>query len=243
MTQVVRADAETALTLGIASRCMSCRQGLDPFCFRRNVKESQTGRLAVAKELDQRPRLLYVAAGLGTLAGAVVWGLGWLVLRGQGVSTHYWDAVWALAAVSFLNSLVVPIPGITATLLLALSRFPLIGVVGCLGAAFGSTTGASILLGLGHTGREHLHRRATHSHWARRTLEWSKRLAKRWTYVGVTILLVPQFIPKLVTLYAAVLVKLKAVPFLAAVYVGVFLRNLLVLGTFALLPDWLWPWS
>ena len=73
-------------------------------------------------------------------------------------------------------------------------------------------------------------------------LEWSHKLAKRWTYAGVVVLLIPQFIPKLVVLYATVLAKLRAIPFLIAVFVGVFLRNLLVLGAFTLLPDGWWPW-
>jgi uncharacterized membrane protein YdjX (TVP38/TMEM64 family) len=161
------------------------------------------------------------------VGGALVWLAGWLMFRAAGNETGTWDALWALAGVSFLS-------GITATLLLVLSRYPLLGFFGCIGAAVGSAAGASLLLGLGHTGREILRHRATKSRWSRRTLEWSVRLAKRWTYVGITVLLVLQFIPKLVTLYAAVLVNLRTVPFLVAVLVGVFLRNLAVLGFFSL---------
>lgn len=190
------------------------------------------------RELDERPARLYAAGGIGLAIGALLWLAGWLFLRSAGLGTGHWNAVWALAGVSFANSVLVPIPGITATLLLALSPHPVLGLFGCLGAAGGSTTGAALLLGLGHTGRRALRKRATHSRWSRRTLEWSEKAAKRWTYAGVTVLLVPQFIPKLVVLYAAVLAKLRAVPFLACVLVGVFLRNLVVLLFFMFLPDW-----
>jgi membrane protein YqaA with SNARE-associated domain len=188
------------------------------------------------RRLDERPSRLYAAGGLGLAAGGLLWLAGWLFLRNAGWSTDHWNALWALAGVSFANSVIVPLPGITATLLYALSGEPILGLVGCLGAAAGSTVGAAVLLGLGHTGRQALRKRATHSAWSRKTLEWSGKAAKRWTYAGVAVLLVPQFIPKLVVLYAAVLAKLKAVPFLACVFVGVFLRNLLVLGAFTLLP-------
>ncbi|MHB1260994.1 MAG: hypothetical protein ACYC2H_04680 [Thermoplasmatota archaeon] len=197
--------------------------------------ETKVATLVEAGHLDERPRRLYAAAGLATTAGALVWLAGRLIASASGHSTESWDAVWTLAGVSFLSSVILPIPGITATLLLVLSRHPLLGTFGVLGAALGSTLGAALLLGLGHTGREVLRKRATHSRWSRRTLEWSKAMAKKWTYVGVAVLLVPQFIPKLVVLYAAVLAQLKAVPFLAAVFVGVFLRNLVVLGFFSLL--------
>jgi hypothetical protein len=182
------------------------------------------------------PRRLYGSAVVAVAAGACVWLAGLLLLQAGGHGTGTWNAIWALAGASLLSSLVLPVPGVTAALLLSLRRDVMLGTFAVLGAAFGSTVGAGILLALGHTGRAHLRRRATHSRWARTTLEWSTRLARRWTYAGVAALLVPQFIPKLVVLYAAVLVRLRAVPFLASVFVGVALRNLLVLGAFALLP-------
>ena len=191
-----------------------------------------------AANLDERPTRLYLAGGIGLAAGALAWLAGWLLMRSAGWDTKPWNSVWGLAGVSFASSVVVPIPGVTAALLLALSRDPLLGAFGCLGAAVGSAVGAAVLLGLGHTGREALRKRATKSKWKRKTLEWSEKAAKKWTYAGVAVLLVPQFIPKLVVLYAAVLAKLKAVPFLACVFAGVFVRNLLVLGAFSFLPDW-----
>ncbi len=65
---------------------------------------------------------------------------------------------------------------------------------------------------------------------ARRTLAWGNKLAKRWTYVGIGILLVPPFLPRLPVLYAAVLAHLKTVPFLGVVFAGTFVRNMLVLA-------------
>lgn len=200
-----------------------------------------TEEVLEAGDLDERPTRLYLVGAVGLVAGAILWLAGWLSLRAGGWGTDHWNALWALAAVSFASSVLIPIPGVTATLLLALSREPVLGIVGCLGAAAGSTAGAAVLLGLGHTGRQALRKHATHSKWSRKTLEWSRKAAKKWTYAGVTVLLVPQFIPKLVVLYAAVLAKLRAVPFLACVLVGVFLRNAAVLGAFILVPDWEWP--
>lgn len=200
------------------------------------MAEPLVERVADAGKLDERPRRLYWVTAIATAAGAILWIIGWLLLRSQGSDPQTWNAVWLLAGVSFLSSVLLPIPGITATLLLALSRHPLLGAFGVLGAALGSTLGAALLLGLGKEGRERLRKRATHSKWSRKTLGWSKALAQKWTYFGVAILLVPQFIPKLVVLYAAVLVELRAIPFLAACFVGVFLRNLAVLGFFSLFP-------
>ena len=189
---------------------------------------------SVPAEDPTERRRLYRACAYAMAAGAILWLSGWLALRGAGANTHNWDAVWALAAVSFLSSVLIPIPGVTAALLLALSRSPLLGTFAVLGAAFGSMLGAALLLALGKAGRDRLRRRATNSARARRTLEWSKKLETRWTYAGVVLLLIPQFIPKLVVLYAAVLVQLRTAPFLAAVFVGVFLRNLTVLAFFTL---------
>jgi membrane protein YqaA with SNARE-associated domain len=200
------------------------------------AEEPVTKRVVEAGKFDEEPRRLYWVTAVATAGGALLWFAGWLLLRLQGNDPEAWNAVWLLAGVSFLSSVILPIPGITATLLLALSRHPLLGTFGVLGAALGSTLGAALLLGLGKEGRERLRKRATHSKWSRKTLEWSKALAKKWTYFGVAVLLVPQFIPKLVVLYAAVLVELRAIPFLAACFVGVFFRNLAVLGFFSLFP-------
>lgn len=187
-----------------------------------------------AAKLDERPRRLYIVGGVAVAVGAVAWLLGRFLFVAQGVPVSYWDATWSLAGISFVNSVFVPVPGITAALLLSLSPRPVLGTIACLGAAAGSTSGAAVLLGLGHEGRRILRKRATHTAWARKTLAWSTRLATRWTYAAVVILLILQFIPKLVTLYAAILVHLRAIPFLAAVYLGVFLRNVAVLLAFAL---------
>jgi membrane protein YqaA with SNARE-associated domain len=183
-----------------------------------------------AHALDEDHRRLYTMAGLVAGGGVVIWalGLGLAVLFGWPMRN--WNAVWGLAAVSFLSSSVFPIPGLGAGLLLALSDDFWLGTFGVLGSTIGSTVAAAVLLALGHTGRAYLRRRATGSARKRRFLEWSKKFAKKWTYVGVGLLLVPNFIPKFAVLYAAVLAHLRAVPFLVAVFAGVFVRNLIVLG-------------
>jgi hypothetical protein len=58
----------------------------------------------------------------------------------------------------------------------------------------------------------------------------------KWTYAGVFVLLLPQFIPRAVVLYAAVLAKLHAVPFIGVVFAGTFVRNLLMLVAFSFIP-------
>ena len=183
------------------------------------------------READDQPRLLaaWVAACLAV--GAVFWFVGWLALGGLAADTKDWDTVWALGGVSFLFAFL-PLPGVTSALLLTLSRDWVLGTLGVAGAAIGGTAAAGLLLALGHTGRAHLRRRATKSPRAQRLLEMSQRAAKRWTYAAVLVLLVPQFIPRAVVLYAAVLAKLRAAPFLAVVLGGTFVRNFLMLVLF-----------
>ena len=192
------------------------------------------GLQEVADKADE-PRVLYTWVGLLTAAGALLWLAGWAWLRSAGQATGGWNAVWALSGVSFLFAFF-PLPGVTSALLVALRHNWFLGTLGVLGAAIGGTVAAGLLLALGHTGRAHLRKRATHSKRAQKTLEWSKRLAKKWTYAGVLVLLIPQFIPRAVVLYAAVLAKLRAVPFLAVVLAGTFLRNLLMLLAFSFIP-------
>ena len=188
----------------------------------------------VAEKADD-PRRLYLWVGIVTVAGAVLWLGGWLLLRSIGQETKTWDTVWALTGVSFLFAFV-PIPTVTSALLLALRGDWVLGTFGVLGAAIGGTVAAGLLLALGHTGRDYLKKKATKSKRARKFLEWSKKFATKWTYAGVAVLLLPQFIPRAVILYAAVLAKLKAIPFLAAVFVGTFFRNLLMLAAFSFIP-------
>ena len=47
--------------------------------------------------------------------------------------------------------------------------------------------------------------------------------------LGVGMLLVPPFLPRSAVLYAAALARLRDLPFLAVVFPGTFLRNLVVL--------------
>ena len=198
------------------------------------MTEAKATAQKVADEADD-PRKLYLWVGILTAAGAVLWLGGRLLLRSIGQETKTWDTVWALTGISFLFAFL-PLPGVTSTLLIALRKDWVLGTFGVLGAAIGGTVAAGLLLALGHTGRAYLKRKATKSKRARKFLEWSKRFATKWTYAGVAVLLLPQFIPRAVILYAAVLAKLKAVPFLAAVFVGTFFRNLLMLAAFSFIP-------
>lgn len=191
--------------------------------------------VAEAGEKADDPKRLYLWVGIVAGAGAVLWLGGWLLLRAMGQGTKAWDTVWALTGVSFVFAFL-PLPTITSALLIALRGDWVLGTLGVLGAAIGGTVAAGLLLALGHTGRDFLKKKATKSKRARKFLEWSKKFATKWTYVGVALLLVPQFIPRAVVLYAAVLAHLKAVPFLLAVFVGTFLRNLLILAAFSFIP-------
>lgn len=188
----------------------------------------------LAKKADD-PRRLYLWVGVLAAAGAVLWLAGWLAFRSAGGDAKAWNTIWALTGISFLFAFV-PLPGVTSALLLTLRNDWFLGALGVLGAALGGTAAAGLLLALGHTGREHLRRRATRSERARKALEWSKRFAVKWTYAGVFVLLLPQFIPRAAVLYAAVLAKLQAAPFLAVVLLGTFGRNLLMLLAFSFIP-------
>jgi hypothetical protein len=186
-----------------------------------------------AAKVDE-PRRLYAWVGALLAAGAVVWLSGWLALRGIDAGTQAWNSIWGLSGISFLFAFV-PLPGFTSALLLGLARKGwVLGLLGVTGAAIGGTVAAGLLLALGHTGRAYLRKKATRNDRARRFLAWSRKAAKRWTYVGVFVLLIPQFIPRAAVLYAAVLAKLKAAPFLAVVLAGTFVRNLLMLVAFRL---------
>jgi len=171
---------------------------------------------------------LYRAVALGLAAGAAIWLLGLLVLLAVHHRPHEWNALWALAGISFLGAVILPLPGFTSAALFAVRGEPVLAGFGVLGAAVGGTLGAGLLLALGDTGRSFLKRHANHSAWSRKTLEWSVKLERRWTYVGVALLLVPPFIPRLVVLYAASVGELRTWPYLAAVFAGTFLRNALV---------------
>jgi membrane protein YqaA with SNARE-associated domain len=184
---------------------------------------------SVAKSLAQQRRL-YLWSGAGLGAGAALWLAGFLLIRAFGGFPHVWDALWALTGISFLGSVILPLPGFTSAALFALRKEPLLALFGVLGAAVGGTLGAGLLLALGDTGRRFMRKHAKHSAWSRRMLRLSVRLEKRWTYAGVAFLLVPPFIPRLVVLYAASLVELRTWPYLAAVFAGTFVRNLLVFG-------------
>ena len=208
-----------------------------PVADAKGTVKDAVAKAAHPKELldgDDNAAPLYAWVGGILVAAAVAWLAGFLGLRAAGIDTRTWDLVWGLSGISFLFAFV-PLPGVTSTLLFALARKSwLLGLLGVAGAAVGGTAAAGLLLALGHTGRAYLRKRATKSKRARKVLEWSKKLAKKWTYAGVFVLLIPQFIPRAVVLYAAVLAKLRTVPFLAVVLTGTFARNLLMLVAFKL---------
>lgn len=189
---------------------------------------------ATARRLEERPGHLSLWVGGILAAAAVLWLVGFLTLRAAGADTRTWDLVWGLSGISFLFAFV-PLPGFTSAMLFALARKGwFLGLLGVSGAAVGGTIAAGLLLALGHTGREYLRKRATKSERARKMLAWSKKAAKKWTYGGVFLLLIPQFIPRAVVLYAAVLAKLRLAPFLVVVLLGTFARNLVMLVAFKL---------
>lgn len=186
---------------------------------------------AAGEEADRHPGRLVRWASIVLAVSLALWLAGFLVFRQVGTPTRYWNIIWGLSGISFLF-VFVPLPGFTASLLLALSFDWVLGLTGVAGAAVGCTIASAILLALGHEGREMLRRKATKSPRARRLLEWSQRAAKRWTYVGVFLFLIPQFIPRAVTLYAAILAKLRTLPFLVTVFLGTYVRNLVMLVGF-----------
>jgi uncharacterized membrane protein YdjX (TVP38/TMEM64 family) len=184
---------------------------------------------------EDDPRRLYAWVGALTAMGAFLWLLGWLTLSSTGRETGAWNTIWGLTGISFVFAFV-PLPGVTSALLLTLRSDWFLGTVGVFGAATGGTIAAGLLLALGYTGREFLRRKATRSARARKALEWSRKAAVKWTYAGVFVLLLPQFIPRAAVLYAAVLAKLRPPPFLAVVFAGTFVRNLLMLAAFSFIP-------
>ena len=177
-----------------------------------------------ASQADADPRRMFRWVTVVLLAAGAVWLAGFLLLGATGRPTASWNTIWGLSGISFLFAFL-PLPGVTSALLLGISWSWTLGLLGVGGAAIGSMVASGVLLALGHEGREFLRRKATKSGRARRVLEWSKRAAKKWTYVGVFVLLIPQFIPRAVTLYAAVLAKLRTLPFLVTVLAGTFARN------------------
>lgn len=133
--------------------------------------------------------------------------------------------MWALCVVAFAGAVAIPLPGTTTALLFVLRSdlFALSAAV--VGAAVGGTLGAALLLALGQTGRRVLRRRSERSRYKRWALSCSQRFANRWSYAAVFLLLIPFVIPRAVVLLAAVLARLKARPFLVAVFFGTLVRE------------------
>jgi len=175
---------------------------------------------------DGQRRRLWNWVGISLGAGIALWLVGWLLLAWLAPDwTKPWHALCALAGISFLGAVILPVPGSTTTLLVILRSNLLLGGAGVLGAAIGGTVGAALLFGLGDLGKAVLERRAKHSAWSRKVLHWSKALVQRWTYAAVGLLIVPPFLPRMAVLYPAVLLRLHVVPFLIAVFAGTVVRN------------------
>jgi membrane protein YqaA with SNARE-associated domain len=170
-------------------------------------------------------------------AGALLWLLGWgILLFAWPGAVASWNALWAVAAVSFLGAFAIPLPGATSALLVALRTSPILAAAGVLGAAVGGTLGAAVLVLAARALRPRLEKKAEKTRWSRAMLRGAERLVHRWTYVGVAVLLSLPVVPRAVVLYAASVLKLKPRPFLVAVFVGTLVRNALVaLGVRALL--------
>lgn len=178
------------------------------------------------KEEDHRR--IWLLAGACITGGALLWLAGWGLLGWLAPPwVAKWHGLWALAGVSFLGAVILPFPGSTAALMALYRKDLLVGGAGVLGTAIGGTVGAALLHGLGAAGRQWLRKRAHKGKWRRRVLAWSEAAVRHWTYLAVGVLLVPFFIPRVVVLYPAVALKLRAVPFLAAVFVGTLVRNAL----------------
>lgn len=173
---------------------------------------------------DRRRLWFWVSVSLA--GGAALWLAGWLLLAWLAPEwVEAWHALCALAGISFLGAVILPVPGSTTALLVVLRSNVLLGSAGVLGAAIGGTVGAALLFGLGDLGKAILERKAKRSKWSRKVLHWSKALVKRWTYVAVGLLIVPPFLPRMAVLYPAVLLRLHIVPFLVAVFLGTLVRN------------------
>ena len=185
-------------------------------------------------------RRIWLLTGACVVAGALLWLAGWGLLAWLAPDwVAKWHGLWALAGVSFLGAVILPFPGGTAALMALYRDDLLVGGAGVLGTAIGGTVGAALLHGLGSAGREWLKKKAHKGGWRRRLLAWSERLVQRWTYLAVGVLLVPFFIPRVVVLYPAVTLRLRAVPFLAVVFVGTLVRNAIYFAAIVAGAKWL----
>ncbi|HUR61163.1 MAG TPA: VTT domain-containing protein [Candidatus Thermoplasmatota archaeon] len=180
-------------------------------------------------ELAQRRRLLRLVLWL--VAGSLLlYGIGLGVLVWLHLTTVGWTSFWLQALSSLLGAVLLPIPGATTALLVAVRGHWVLGIMSVLGTAAGGTAGAAILHILGGAGRAMLERKAKKSERSRKILAWSRKLVGKWTYLGVALLLVPPFVPRPIVLYAASTQHLKQVPYLLCVFAGLLARNLILLA-------------
>jgi membrane protein YqaA with SNARE-associated domain len=194
------------------------------------IRAALRGDLPPKWTQDTSHHHLFVLVGLSLGAGLVVWAAGFFLLRATQASfLSGWNAMWGLGGINFLTSVAVPLPGAATAVLLTLRGHWVASCFAVLGAAVGGTLGAAFLLGMGKVARQRLERRADRSKFSRRLLDFSTRFVKHWTYAGVGLLLIPPFIPRAIVLYAAMLLRLRTVPYLLVVFVGTLVRELIVM--------------
>ncbi len=178
---------------------------------------------------------LWISVAACVAVGAVAWFIGVSMLRDGGHDTEGWNRIWALTGISFLFAFV-PLPGVTTALMLYFRNDWRMASWAILGATVASVVAASLMLVLGRVGRRILEKKATHGKWRQKLLAFSQKAATKWTYGAILVLLIPQFIPRAVVLYTAVVARLRTTPFLAAVAVGVALRNLVMMYGYSFIP-------
>jgi hypothetical protein len=179
-------------------------------------------------ERSERRHLLRLVLGI-LVGSAAVYGIGLGVLSWLDVPAKGWTLFWLQALSSLLGAVLLPLPGATVALLAAVRGQWWLGLLSTLGTAAGGTAGAAILYVLGGAGRAMLERKAKKSERSRKVLAWSRKLVGRWTYTAIALLLVPPVVPRPIVLYAASTQRLKQAPYLACVFAGLLVRNLILL--------------
>jgi membrane protein YqaA with SNARE-associated domain len=181
------------------------------------IDDLRDGRLD--EESANRITMILVASG------AAFWLLGLIALwHAERSAVPPWNAVWGVAGVSFLGSFAIPLPGTTTAIFAALRTSPLLASAAVLGATFGGSLSAAILLQAGDLLRDKLERKAKKGRFANSFLKWAKKLVGRWTYVAIVGLLALPFMPRAPVLYAASLIEARFLPVIGAIALGHFLR-------------------
>lgn len=184
-------------------------------------------RLGKPSRMNVRQQHAFVVIVLLLMVG--LWAAGAMALRGFAPeAARPWDAVWGLAAVSFLAAVAIPVPGATSALLISLAESPWLLAAGVLGAAAGGTAGAAVVHYIGGALLRGLEKRAKRNGWSRALLKAGERFAHHWTYLGIAVLVSLPFMPRSAIFYVASILGLKLLPYLAAAFLGHLVRNSLV---------------